>query len=233
MHSKVVVMIPTYNEAENIGPLLDEIVSAAPNCEILVVDDDSPDGTWKVVLEKANKNNHINLLRRKTDRGRGRAGVEGFKYALNKGADLIIEMDGDFSHEPGFIPDILNKTKEADVVLGSRYVKGGRDTRGRVRRCISKLAGLYIRLILGFNVKDPTSGYRCFTKDILRKIDLDTVKANDPFIVTEILYKCHKANAKIKEVPIVFKDREKGKSKLGINILIGNLKKVLLLRIAG
>lgn len=229
MYSKVIVMIPTYNEAENIDNLLDEILSTAPFCEVLVVDDDSPDGTWKVVSGKKDK--RIHLLHRKTERGRGKAGIEGFRHALNMGARYVIEMDGDFSHNPFFIPDILKEAEYADVVIGSRYVSGGKDCRGFIRRFLSKLAGLYIRFLLGFKVKDPTSGYRCFSKEILERIDLDTLKANDPFIVTEVLYRCHKNNAKMKEVPIVFKDREKGKSKLGINILIGNLKKVLLLRI--
>lgn len=233
MHPKVIIMIPTYNEAENIGNLLNEILTIVPECEVLVVDDDSSDGTWKIVSDKAGKDSRIHLLHRKEGRGRGNAGIAGFQYALNYGADYVIEMDGDFSHDPKFIPDILNTAKNADVVLGSRYVTGGKDCRGGLRRFVSRLAGLYIRSMLGFTVKDPTSGYRCFTKEILEKINLDTLKANDPFIVTEILYRCCKEKAGIKEVPIVFKDREKGTSKLGIKILTGNLKKVLMLRMRG
>lgn len=230
MHPKVVVMVPTYNEADNINHLLTEILSVDPEIEILIVDDNSPDGTWKIVLDRIKTDNRIHLLHRIENRGRGRAGIEGFKYALDNGADYVIEMDGDFSHDPRFIPDILKASAGNDVVLGSRYVKGGMDKRRFLRRCLSNLAGFYIRTILGLNVNDPTSGYRCFNRYILEKINLNALKADNPFIVTEVLYRCHKENAKIKEVPIVFKDREKGTSKLGIGILISNLWKVLILR---
>lgn len=224
MYPKVIVMIPTYNEAENIGALLDRIPAGI---EVVVVDDNSPDGTWRLVLDKARVNNRVHLLHRTKDRGRGRAGIAGFRYALENGADYVIEMDGDFSHDPRFLPDIINAAKDADVVLGSRQA----DYRGRLRRFMTKLAGLYIRTILGIHVKDPTSGYRCFKRGILEDINLDTLKADDPFIVTEVLYRCHRKGARISEVPIVFRDREKGVSKLGIRILISNLWKVLMLRL--
>lgn len=233
MHPKVIVMIPTYNEAENISALLDKILAISPGSEIVVVDDDSPDGTWQIVSNKAKTDRRIHLLHRTKDRGRGKAGISGFKYALDNGADYIIEMDGDFSHNPRFIPSLLNSIKSADIVLGSRYVKGGRDSRGFLRRCISRFAGFYIRSILGIHVKDPTSGYRCFKRGILGKINLDTLKAEDPFIVTEVLYRSCRMNAKITEVPIVFKDREKGSSKLGPWTLFANLWKVLRLRLLG
>lgn len=232
MYPKVIVIIPTYNEADNIGSLLDEILAVAPDSEVVVVDDDSPDGTWQIVLDRSKNDNRIHLLHRKEGRGRGMAGIAGFRYALAHGADYIIEMDGDFSHEPDFIPDLIDGVKDADLVLGSRYVKGGRDCRRFTRRFISRLAGLYIRFISGIHVKDPTSGYRCFKREILEDINIDTLKAKDPFIVTEVLYRCHKERAWLKEVPIVFKDREKGVSKLGLKILLLNLWKVLKLRIS-
>lgn len=231
MYPKVIVMIPTYNEAENINFLLDEILTVAPDVEVVVVDDNSPDGTWKIVQDRVD--NRIHLLHRTEDRGRGRAGVAGFKYALGNGADYVIEMDGDFSHEPRFIPQLIEAARGADLVLGSRYVKGGRDCRRFIRRCISRLAGLYIRFILGISVKDPTSGFRCFKRKTLEDINLDTLRANDPFIVTEVLYRCYRENAWIKEMPIIFKDREKGSSKLGPGILFINLLKVLRLRLTG
>lgn len=230
MYSKVIIMLPTYNEAENISLLLDSILAVNPALEILVVDDNSPDGTWKIVSEKAKENNQIHLLHRREDRGRGKAGIEGFKYAVRMNADYIIEMDADFSHDPVFIPNLLDAVMNADVALGSRYIKDGRDCRGFMRRHISSLAGLYIRFVLGICIKDPTSGYRCFKKDILERINLDTLTANDPFIVTEVLYRCYKKNAKIVEVPIKFIDREKGTSKLGPKTLFVNLCKVLKLK---
>ena len=230
MHPKTVVMIPTYNEAANIGALIDEILALNKDIEIVVVDDDSPDGTWRVVQEKAASNNRVHLLHRKADRGRGTAGIAGFRYTLELGADFIVEMDGDFSHQPRFIPALLAAAKRADVVLGSRYSTEGCDQRGVIRRFISKCAGSYIRIILGYKVKDPTSGYRCFSRKILEQIGLDTLEAKDPFIVTEILYKCYCRGAVISEVPIVFKDREQGTSKLGPGTLLSNLVKVIALR---
>lgn len=233
MHPKTIVMIPTYNEVENISSLLDNILNAVPFSNILVVDDNSPDGTWKIVEERSKKDDRIKLLHRVTDRGRGKAGVAGFKYAIDQNADYVVEMDGDLSHNPQFLPSLISAARGADIVLGSRYVEGGKDCRGFIRRFVSKLAGIYIKTILGFKVKDPTSGYRCFKRGILEKIDLDTLFANDPFIVTEVLYRCHRNNARIAEVPIVFEDRKQGKSKLGFGTLISNLFKVIRLRITG
>ena len=233
MRPEVVVMVPTYNETENIDSLLDSISKILPEADVLVVDDNSPDGTWQIVQEKIKENNRIHLLHRYEDRGRGTAGIAGFKNALDMGASYVVEMDGDFSHNPIFLPGIVKAAKNADVVLGSRYVDGGEDCRGFIRKCISRFAGLYIKTILGYKVCDPTSGYRCFSKEILEKIDLNKLKANDPFIVTEVLYRCYQNNAKIVEVPIVFRDRKEGQSKLGFKILLANLWKVIRLKLGG
>lgn len=231
MFPKVFAVIPTYNEAENISPLINKILNTVPGIEIVVVDDDSPDGTWRIVSEEFRNDPQVHLLHRKTDRGRGKAGTEGFKYALRNGADYIIEMDADFSHDPKSIPNLLDSGKDADLVIGSRYVKGGRDCRkGIKRRIISKLARIYLKLILGINIEDPTSGFRCFKKEILYKTNLDTLNAEDQFIVCQSLYRCHKKNAKIVEVPIIFRDRGKGTSKLKHQTLLKYLWKVIKLR---
>lgn len=229
---KTVIVIPTYNERENISKLVDRINSLGlEDFEIVVVDDDSPDGTWQVVEDKMRENPHLHLLRRLEERGRGLAGVAGFKYALERGAGRVVEMDGDFSHDPSYIPEFLKAIEESDVILGSRFVgSGGVEGRGLRRRLVSRVAGAYIRLVLGFSVKDPTSGFRCFRKKVLEEIDLSTLNAKGPFIVTEILFRCHRRGFRISEIPIVFRERLHGQSKLGFGVLLGNLFGVLKLR---
>lgn len=214
---KTIVTIPTYNEKENIKDLIKAIFALKiANLEVVVIDDDSADGTWRIV--KGMKGVH--LILRKTNRGRGYAGKEGFKYALQNKADYIIEMDADFSHDPKYIPLFLEEIKNKDVVIGSRLVKGGKDIgRGPIRMLITRLANFYIRAMLGLKVKDCNSGYRCFRSDVIRAIDPDKIKAHGPDIVQEVLFKVHLKRFRIKEIPIEFIDRKKGKSKLGIKQL--------------
>jgi len=231
---KVMVIIPTYNERENIDPLLEEIINLHEDIEALVVDDNSPDGTWRIVEDYSKKNPRIHLLRRTSERGRGLAEVAGFKYALEKEADYILTIDADFSHQPKYIPQFLKKIKDCDVVIGSRFLPGGGEVgRGFARRLITRLAAIYVRVLLGFKVTDPTSGYRCFKKRVLGGIDVDTLRANDPFILTEVLFRCHRKNFRIGETPIVFQDRKAGTSKLNLKILICYLLRVLSLKVRG
>jgi dolichol-phosphate mannosyltransferase len=224
----IYVMIPTYNEAGNIRKLIQAILALRiPHLKIVVVDDNSPDGTWKIVQQMKSK--QVELLLRKTDRGRGSAGMEGFLYCLEHGADKIVEMDGDFSHDPRFIPRLI--AAKGDVILGSRNVKGGKDSeRGFIRRMISGIARFYIGFMLGIRVKDPTSGFRCFSRKAMRAIEPHTMKAKDPFIVTEVLYRAQKKHLKIVEVPIIFRQRAAGTSKLGAGILFSNFFRILKLR---
>lgn len=231
---KTMVVIPTYNERENIGPLLDEIVNLQKNIEVLVVDDNSPDGTWKIVEDYAKNNSRVHLLRRTSERGRGLAGIAGFKYALKNKANYVVEMDGDLSHDPKYIPEFLKEIEDCDVVIGSRLVPGGGEVgRGLLRRLISRLAAIYVRTLLGFKVTDPTSGYRCYREAVLRAIDIGSLKTKDPFLLSEMLFRCYKKNFKIREVPIIFRDRKSGASKIGWKILITYLFKVLKLRVRG
>jgi len=219
---KTIVMIPTYNERENITKLIDEILSLKiENLEIVVVDDNSPDGTWKIVEDIGKKNKGVHLLLRKKEKGRGNAGKSGFKFAVDQKADYIIEMDADFSHNPKEIPKLLHEIRNADVVIGSRLVMGGKDVgRGMVRELITKLSNLYIRLLLGLKVKDCNSGFRCFRREVLEAIDIDKIESKGATIVQEVLFKAHLKGFKIKEVPITFTERAEGKSKLfGINHL--------------
>lgn len=232
---KIMVIIPTYNERANIVPLLDRIMSLPGDIETLIVDDNSPDGTWLIVKNYAKKNSRVHLLRRTSLRGRGLAGIAGFKYAIkNKKVDYIVEMDGDLSHDPKYIPKFLEKIKGCDVVIGSRFLPKGKEVgRGLLRHLISKLAGIYVRILLGFKVTDPTSGYRCYRREVLEAIDIGRLKAKDPFIITEILYRSYKRNFRIKEIPIVFYDRKSGTSKIGWKILTTYLFKVLRLKVRG
>lgn len=216
---KTFVLIPTYNEKENIRDLIKAIFDLKiPNLEIVVIDDNSPDGTWRIVQDLRNKKVH--LILRKTNRGRGYAGREGFKYALKIKADYIIEMDADFSHDPKYIPLFLKEIQNTDVVIGSRLVKGGKDgRRSYLRILITKLANLYIRLMLGLEVRDCNSGYRCFRSSVIKTINPDKIKAKGPDIVQEVLFKAHLKGFKIREIPIESIDRKKGKSKLGLRQL--------------
>lgn len=207
-------MVPTYNERQNIGELIRLLHERAQEAEILVVDDSSPDGTFEEVKVLQGNDNKLHLLLRdRSVKGRGWAGRDGFRKALFMGADFVVEMDSDLSHQPKFVPDLLEPllSKDADVVIGSRYIKGGRDLdRPFYRQMTSNFAKLYLRWVLGLKVKDPTSGFRAFTSEALQKIKVDTLKARDPFTISEILFRCFQANLRIVEVPIEFIDRSKG-----------------------
>ncbi len=223
---KAVVVIPTYNERENILPLLSKILNLTIEEEIsiLVVDDDSPDGTGAAVSALAQKEKNIHLLTRKGKRGRGTAGIDGFIEALKFKPDYIIEMDADFSHQPEQIPYLLNEADECDVVIGSRFVKGGRDINRNIgRKLITFLVRNFIRFYLKIPVKDVSSGFRCFRGDVLEKIDLKSLKSVGPSIVQEILYKTYLSGFRIKEIPITFKKRKAGKTKLTLAVLLETL----------
>ena len=230
---KTYVMIPTYNERENIASLIREILALKiTNIHIVVVDDNSPDGTSRIVKGLAKKRRNIHLLLRTTNRGRGAAGRDGFVYCLAQGADVIIEMDGDFSHHPQYIPSMLKHIKTHDLVLGSRLVDGGKDIgRGIVRQTITKLANLYITLMLGIRVKDCNSGFRCFRSALLRNINPSRLESKGPAIVQEVLFKAHLKGARIKEIPIKFVNRTKGQSKLSLGALGMGYYMVLKLKI--
>ncbi len=228
----VLVLVFTYNEKDNILPVIEKInAQRVDGLEILVADDNSPDKTWKLVENKMKSCKNLHLLRRFQDKGRGFAGRDAFKQALKMKARYIVEMDADFSHDPSFIPGLIKAAKQSDVVLGSRFVEGGRlERQSRLRNVITACAGKYIRFTLGINVKDPTSGFRCFSRPALEKINPSTLRATDPFIITEVLYRARRRGLRISEVPIVFKDREEGKSKLGSWHLARYLFRVAILR---
>ena len=224
--TKTIIMIPTYNERENIIPLIDEILALdwAHSPVVLVVDDDSPDGTGDLVKARMREDPRIRLLTRTKKRGRGAAGIDGFKAALDSGADAIIEMDADFSHQPKFIPALLAGCRDADLVIGSRFIPGGKDLdRGVIRKVITLLARNFIRRRFRLPVQDVSSGFRCFRREVLEKVDVDDMVSFGPSIVLEVLYKAHRLNFRMKEIPIVFIDRAKGSTKLNLLLLLETL----------
>ncbi|MDR2066670.1 MAG: polyprenol monophosphomannose synthase [Endomicrobium sp.] len=230
---KIVVMIPTYNEVSTIKKIINDVLNCGVDLDVLIVDDMSPDGTYKIVKDIAKQNSKVHLLLRKEKKGRGYAGKDGFIKALEMNADFIVEMDGDGSHDPKYIPEFLEVIRDCDVVIGSRYVDNGKDEeRTLLRRVVSNFSRLYLSTILGVTIKDPSSGYRMYKKDALTKFVYE-LKASDPFIVTEVIYQIKKNKLKVKESPIIFLKRFSGESKLRPITLIKYLFKVLKLKISG
>lgn len=230
---KTFVMIPTYNESENIRSLIDGILKLKiKNLHIVVVDDNSPDGTADAVNEMSKNKKNVHLLLRKEDKGRGSAGKDGFIYCLKNGADVIVEMDADMSHDPKYIPSMIKELKNADLVLGSRRVKGSKEIgRSLLRRFVTWGANLYIRVMLGVKVKDCNSGFRCFKRKVLQAISPEKLESKGPAIVQEALFKAHLKGFRIKEIPITFINRTKGHSKLGIAQLAAGYFMVLKLKV--
>lgn len=230
---KVFVMIPTYDEKDNIEALLREIAALKiARLHIVVVDDDSPDGTGRILDRLARTMPGLHVLHRKHERGRGSAGIAGFKYALKQKADMVIEMDADFSHHPRHIPELIAAAADCDVVVGSRFVRGGKDLdRGWVRHFITLLANFYIRRILKItDVHDCTSGYRLFRRQVLETVNLDNSISLGPSVVQELLYKAVLRGFKVREIPIVFVDRKKGQSTFSWRIMVQSLLMTLILK---
>jgi dolichol-phosphate mannosyltransferase len=214
------VIVPTYNERENIGPLLDQLLALPERVDVLVVDDASPDGTSAVVEERAAREPRIHLLKRAGKLGLGSAYVEGFRYALAHGAEYIFEMDADFSHDPEAIGSFLAAAEGADLVLGSRYLDGVRVVNWPLNRLIlSRAANVYTRVITGLPVHDATGGFKCFRRRALEGIRLDRVKSDGYAFQIEVSFKCWKRGFRIREIPIVFVDRRAGVSKMNRRII--------------
>ncbi len=224
---KAMAMIPTYNEAPNIEPLLREILSQGPDIGAVVVDDNSPDGTAAIVDGLRKEDPRVHLILRKNERGRGTAGVAGFQYAIAQGVEFVIEMDADFSHQPSYIPIFLNQMDDCDLLIASRLVVGGGE-KGRhfLRQWITRMANVYIRVILGLPVRDCTSGYRVFRRRVLQAVELDQLMAKGPPIVEEILYKAYQRGFRIKEVPYTLEERKAGESTFNRKIMFDALKMI-------
>lgn len=217
---KTLIIVPTYNELENLPRLLPEVLSKDSNIDVLIIDDNSPDGTAAFVENEIKKNNRIHLIKRESKQGLGTAYIAGFKYALQKDYQLIFEMDADFSHDPNEIPKFLEEIKTADVVLGSRYKNGVNVINWPMRRLLlSWFANFYTRLITGMPLHDATGGFKCFKREVLEAINFEHVKSNGYAFQIEMNFKAWKKGFRIKEIPIIFVDRVKGNSKMSKKIV--------------
>jgi dolichol-phosphate mannosyltransferase len=214
------VIVPTYNERENIPTLLDRLLALPYGLDVLVVDDNSPDGTGAYVAERKQSETRVHLLQRPGKLGLGSAYVAGFRYALANGAQLVFEMDADFSHDPEAIASFLAAIENADVVLGSRYLHGVTVVHWPLKRLIlSYTANLYTRLVTGLPVRDATGGFKCFRRRALEAINLDQVKSDGYAFQIEMSYKCWRKGFRIVEIPITFVDRRAGVSKMNRRIV--------------
>jgi dolichol-phosphate mannosyltransferase len=229
------LILPTYNEAENVERIvraaLPRLAEAAPEHRVLVVDDGSPDGTGRIADGLAAEIDEVEVLHRGLKEGLGRAYLAGFQHALAQGADRVIEMDADFSHDPADLPRLIRASEDADLVLGSRYVRGGGVTDwGALRRALSRGGSLYARVILGVPVRDLTGGFKCFRRETLEGIDYLETHADGYGFQIELTYRAFKAGYRVKEIPIVFRDRERGTSKMNARIALEAIWKVPALR---
>jgi len=218
--NKTLVVVPTYNERENLPPLAQRLMALPVPVDVLVVDDNSPDGTGKLADEMASRNPRIHVLNRTEKNGLGRAYIAGFKWALEQGFEFIFEMDGDLSHNPDDIPMFLEAAREADLVLGSRYINGIRIINWPLSRLmLSKGAAKYVKIVTGMPITDPTGGYKCFRRRALEAIDLDAIHSNGYSFQIEMTHKLWRQGMKVVEVPIIFTDRFQGHSKMSGHIV--------------
>lgn len=217
---KAFVVIPTYNEKDNVVALAASVLAQHADIRILFVDDNSPDGTGKIIDDLASADDRIHVLHRAGKLGLGSAYREGFKAALAMGADYLLEMDADFSHDPVTLPLFLAAIKESDLVIGSRYLNGVSVVNWPIRRLIlSYFASVYTRWVTGLQLRDCTSGFKCFRRSAIESIDLDTVKSDGYSFQIEMNYRCMENGLKISEIPIVFIDRHAGSSKMSRRIV--------------
>lgn len=226
------LIVPTYNESENILPLLEAIRDAVPQAHVLVVDDASPDGTAELVEREAAGDGRVHLLRRSGKLGLGTAYLAGFAWALARRYSHVFEMDADFSHDPAYLEPMIEASRQADLVVGSRYVSGG-GTAGWSfsRRMLSRFGGFYSRSILGMDVQDMTSGFKCYRRETLEAIDLASIRSTGYAFQIEMKYRVHQAGLRIVEIPIVFPDRQRGTSKMSAAIAHEAMIQVLRLRV--
>ncbi len=217
---KVMVVVPTYNERENISNLVPRLLGHGEHINLLVVDDGSPDGTGRYADELAAANPRVRVLHRPSKMGLGSAYVAGFKLALTTDVDRIVQMDADFSHDPEVIPDLLHESERYDVVLGSRYITGANVVNWPLQRLfLSYFANVYTHLITGLPLRDSTGGFKCFRREVLEAIDLDTIRSDGYSFQIEVNFRCWRRGFSIHEIPIVFVDRHSGTSKMSRRIV--------------
>ena len=228
---RALICLPTYDERENLGPMVQAILAAVPQVEILVVDDNSPDGTGRLADEIAAREPRVHVLHRAGKEGLGKAYLAAFAWALARDHGLVLEMDCDFSHDPRYLPGMIEAAERADLVLGSRYVKGGGTVNwGLLRKLISRGGSLYARAILGLRVRDLTGGFKCFRREVLEAIDLPTVESTGYAFQIELTFRAVRRGFRVEEIPIVFEDRRVGHSKMSRRIVLEALKRVWSIR---
>lgn len=217
---RILVIIPTYNEVENIRGIVPAVLKQDPRIDVLVVDDNSPDGTGEVVETMKADQPRLHLIKRAGKQGLGTAYVAGFRWSLAQEYGLIMEMDADFSHDPGELPNFIRRAEEADLVIGSRYVQGLNVVNWHFSRLmLSYCANLYTRFVTGLPIKDATSGFKCFRREVLESMDLDSVHSDGYAFQIEMAFKAWKKGFRLKEIPIIFVDRTEGVSKMSGGII--------------
>lgn len=217
---KIVAVIPTYNEYDNIARLIGEVLAQSPDLQVLVVDDNSPDGTGELVESLARKNSRIHILRRPGKMGLGSAYCDGFRAAIDYGADYIVEMDADFSHDPATIPRFLEMMSDYDLVIGSRYLNGISVVNWPLRRLmLSYFANVYTKIITGLRIADCTSGFKCFRRQVIESIDLSRIRSDGYSFQIEMNFRCVEMGFRVGEIPIIFIDRHSGSSKMSKRIV--------------
>jgi dolichol-phosphate mannosyltransferase len=228
---RAVICLPTYDERENLAPILEAIHAVVPQVDVLVIDDNSPDGTGRLADEIAARDPRVKVLHRAAKQGLGRAYLAGFAWALERRYDLVLEMDADFSHDPRHLPALLGAAAGADLVLGSRYVPGGGTVNwGLGRRFVSRGGSLYARTILAVRVRDLTGGFKCFRREVLEAIDLPSVQCSGYAFQIELTFRALRRGFRVVEVPIVFADRRVGQSKMSRRIVLEAMRKVWSMR---
>ena len=231
---RTTVCLPTYDERENLEPMVRALSGVlGPDDRVLVIDDSSPDGTGEIADRLAAELDWVDVLHRPRKEGLGRAYLDGFRRALADGAELVLELDCDFSHDPADVPRLLQASEGADLVLGSRYVPGGgTENWGLLRRAISRWGSLYAQVLLGLHVRDLTGGFKCYRREVLETIDLDAIRSRGYAFQIETTYRAVRAGFRVVEIPIRFTDREVGGSKMSRSIVLEAIWKVPALRLA-
>jgi len=231
---KALVIIPTYNERDNVAAITAAAIAADPRLDVLIADDNSPDGTGQIADELAAKEPRIQVLHRAKKEGLGRAYLHAFAWGLERGYEYLVEMDADFSHDPKYLTPMLNEAEAgSDLVIGSRYVDGGGTVNwGPGRKLLSRGGSLYARTILGVKLRDLTAGFVCFRRAVLQAIDLNAVKSSGYAFQIELKYRTLKAGFRVKEIPIVFEDRRVGQSKMSRKIFVEGLTMVWKLKLS-
>jgi len=219
-NKRALIIFPTYNEKENIERIVREVLPLDSRINVLIVDDNSPDGTGEIADRLAAGESRVNVLHREQKQGLGRAYIAGFKWGIENKFDYIFEMDADYSHHPRYLPDFLKAIEESDLVLGSRYISGVNVINWPMSRLLlSYYANVYTRIITGLPVRDATGGFKCFRREVLETIDLDAIKSNGYIFQIEVSMRVWKRGFRIREIPIIFTDRQEGASKMSKKIV--------------